>query len=106
MKTLREKIEALPRSYLGISPLNERTHIRLDSVLRIVAEHEQAQAPVLDLTPGGPVKGGDARDPKDRARARHSETSARSRTLYANPYGIAVDAPPVGQAGGDGQRGR
>lgn len=64
MKTLREKIEGLERfrscaGMLGQAFMENRNHgeyLERAQVLRIIAEHEQAQAPVLDITPGGPVK--------------------------------------------------
>ena len=60
MKTLRERIEDTVRYSPGsagkmVAKDDGRWIPRLE-ILRIVAEHEQAQAPVLDLTPGGPVK--------------------------------------------------
>ena len=69
--TLREKIEGLHTAKTG--------WVKLADVLRIVAEHEQAQAPVLDITPGGPVKtapkvgqaGSDFCGMCDHANARH-----------------------------------
>lgn len=84
MTSLREKVEALPRyrttpcQWGLIEESKEGRYYEAADVLRIVAEHEQAQAPVLDLTPGGPVKGG-----------------AHDRN------GRHVTAPPVGQAGGE-----